>query len=380
MDDLGKKEPSPPKPEQPPARTPSGAAKVSLELKEEKLFLTAGMSRKFPIVVKNDGTEDDTVRVKIDMLYNYEVPDPPEWTVKLYDIEVRDWERFSQTALETKVWLTSTFVRHHMEVSGHKDQVERNIKELTEKGQPVPESLTKEMEQLVEKLKEAEESLSKPFLLISGGQKELTLLITCPKGARHGDRLNVVVNASSKSDPTASDHKTLAFTARQCVLAVKTSIGHEKAVADSLYSRAKAKDIGVFSILAPANLRGYLFIETMNPDRLEEVIRGIRRARGIAGDRRDKRGRRITEGEDERTIQLDQIEIYLAPKPIVSGIMEGDIVELISGPFKGEKARVQRIDEAKEEITVELFEAMVPIPVTVRGDAVRVLQKEKEET
>ncbi|HEX9340156.1 MAG TPA: hypothetical protein VF992_03155 [Thermoplasmata archaeon] len=31
-----------------------------------------------------------------------------------------------------------------------------------------------------------------------------------------------------------------------------------------------------------------------------------------------------------------------------------------------------------EEITVELFEAMVRIPVTVRGDSVRVLQKEQE--
>ena len=58
--------------------------------------------------------------------------------------------------------------------------------------------------------------------------------------------------------------------------------------------------------------------------------------------------------------------------------MEGDIVELVAGPFKGEKARVQKIDETKEEITVELFEAMVRIPVTVRGDHVRVLQKEEE--
>ena len=44
--------------------------------------------------------------------------------------------------------------------------------------------------------------------------------------------------------------------------------------------------------------------------------------------------------------------------------------------FKGEKARVQNIDEAKEEITVELFEAMISIPITVRGDHVRVIEKE----
>jgi transcriptional antiterminator NusG len=61
----------------------------------------------------------------------------------------------------------------------------------------------------------------------------------------------------------------------------------------------------------------------------------------------------------------------------VIGINEGAIVELISGPFKGEKARVKRVDVTKEEITVELFEAMVPIPITVRGDHVRVLSKDE---
>lgn len=52
-------------------------------------------------------------------------------------------------------------------------------------------------------------------------------------------------------------------------------------------------------------------------------------------------------------------------------------MELVSGPFKGEKARVVRVDVKKEEITVELFEATVPIPVTVQGDSIKVLQKEE---
>jgi len=66
------------------------------------------------------------------------------------------------------------------------------------------------------------------------------------------------------------------------------------------------------------------------------------------------------------------------PKDFDINRIMGDIVELVAGPFKGEKARVMKIDETKEEITVELFEAMVRIPVTVRGDSVRVLQKEEE--
>jgi hypothetical protein len=74
---------------------------------------------------------------------------------------------------------------------------------------------------------------------------------------------------------------------------------------------------------------------------------------------------------------IEEIGPYLVPMSAVGGFVEGDIVELISGPFKGEHARVQNIDQGKEEITVELIDAMVPIPVTVKGDSVRVIEKEK---
>lgn len=279
---------------------------VTVDLKEEKITLTAGTGKEYEAIVTNTGTEDDTIKVRIDLLYGSEIPEPPEWGVKLWGVEEKVWD--------------VTF--------------------------------SKEME--------------KEFQLIAGGTREVTLQVTCPKGARYGDKLSLVLNAISKADPAVYDSKSVSFTARQAIVAVKTSIGHERAVADSILTRAKAKDIGVFAILSPPNLRGYVLVESMNPDRLEESVRGIRRARGIV------------KGERERSIGLSDIDLYLAPKPIVSGIMEGDIVELIAGPFKGEKARVQKIDEAKEEITVELFEAMVPIPVTVRGDSVRVLQKEEK--
>jgi transcription termination/antitermination protein NusG len=207
----------------------------------------------------------------------------------------------------------------------------------------------------------AEVEEAREFDIMPGNEKTFTLAVASPTGARFGDKITVLVNASLKEDPSVSDVATLQASARQSVLAVKTSIGHEKAVADSLSSRAKGKSIGVFAILSPATIRGYVFVEAMNTDALREVVKGVRRTRGLV------------KGETS----FAEIEHFLTPKPIVSGIVEGDIVELIAGPFKGEKARVQQIDEAKEEITVELFEAMVPIPVTIRGDHVRVLEKEK---
>jgi transcriptional antiterminator NusG len=147
------------------------------------------------------------------------------------------------------------------------------------------------------------------------------------------------------------------------IFAVKTSIGHERIVADAIENKALRKGAEVFAILCPQPMRGYIFIESRNPDALQELLKGVKKVRGIV---RGEAGK----------IPLEEIEHFLAPKPLVSGIVEGNIVELIAGPFKGEKARVQQIDEAKEEITVELFEAMISIPITVRGDHVRVIEKE----
>lgn len=295
---------APPPPTQAPSKPAPGTYGVKVALKgADATSLTAGTSQDFEIMVTNTGREDDTFRFKIDLLYGSQEAELPEWGVKIHGVEDKPWD----------VTFTKIF--------------------------------------------------EKEFRLISTGSRELTLVVTCPRGARFGDRVNVVAFAISTGDPEIQDKVGIIASARPAVMAVKTSIGHERTVADSLAARAKERDIGIFSVLAPATIRGYVFVESMNPDRLDEVVRGIRRARGVA------------KGETS----LAEIEHFLTPKPIVSGIMEGDIVELVAGPFKGEKARVQKIDEAKEEITVELFEAMVPIPITVRGDHVRVIEKEKEE-
>lgn len=156
------------------------------------------------------------------------------------------------------------------------------------------------------------------------------------------------------------------------IYAVKTSIGHEKTVADGIAAKAKREKVEVYSVLAPAPMRGYVYLEGVNPDRLADLLKGVKRARGMVRSR-------TSDDPADSSIPIKEIEHFLEPKPLVSGIVEGNIVEITQGPFKGEKARVIQIDEAKEEITVELIEAMISIPITVRGDAVRVLEKEEGE-
>ncbi|WP_121741062.1 transcription elongation factor Spt5 [Natronorubrum halophilum] len=140
--------------------------------------------------------------------------------------------------------------------------------------------------------------------------------------------------------------------------AVKTTASQERTVADMIINREEPE---IHAALAPDSLTSYVMVEADGSAVLERVLEDIPHARSIVPGNSD----------------ISEVEHFLSPKPDVEGIAEGDIVELIAGPFKGEKAQVQRIDEGKDQVTVELYEATVPIPVTVRGDQIRVLDSDE---
>ena len=210
---------------------------------------------------------------------------------------------------------------------------------------------------------------SKPELKVSfpgSTAKVLRLEIICPRGARYGDTVDVAITVNAGG---VSDTCEFGAVAKQSLLVLKTQIDHEKEVTRSLFAKAAQGEKDVYAILSPIGLRGYVFVEGMNTDRLQEKTRDIKKARSFVVK---KDSGQMTPAETT----IEEISPYLVPVSAVVGIEEGDLVELVNGPFKGEKARVQKIDQAKEEITVELVEAMVPIPVTVKGDSVRVIEKE----
>lgn len=194
----------------------------------------------------------------------------------------------------------------------------------------------------------------------------LKVVATCPKGARYDDNTEITVGVST--DDGGEDFVSLSAKATKSILTLKTQIDQEVTAANDLYNLIKddgtekrpnaTKD--VYAILCPDNLRGYVFVEGMNVDRLREKTRGIKKARNFL----------------ENPVPINEIEIYLTPLSTVEGFKEGSLIEITKGPFKGEKARVKTIDEVKEEITVELIDAMIPIPVTLSGDSIRVIEKE----
>jgi transcriptional antiterminator NusG len=142
------------------------------------------------------------------------------------------------------------------------------------------------------------------------------------------------------------------------IFAVKTTARQEQTVADMIASKEMPE---IHAVLAPDSLTSYVMVEADDDSIIERTLEEIPHARGMVPG----------------TSSMTEVEHFLSPTPDVEGIAEGDIVELIAGPFKGEKARVQRIDEGKDQVTVELYEATVPIPVTVRGDQIRVLDSEE---
>ena len=154
----------------------------------------------------------------------------------------------------------------------------------------------------------------------------------------------------------ASEEKSLIFT-------LKTQVGKEQGAADLINSRAEKSKIDIPAILVTPELRGYIFVEGFDEEMLKNVIKTMSYSRNMLdGD-----------------TPIDQIEHFLTPTSTVAKITEGDIVEMVAGPFRGEKAKITHIDYSKEEITVELLDSMVPIPITVRGEQVRVNKRKEED-
>ena len=142
------------------------------------------------------------------------------------------------------------------------------------------------------------------------------------------------------------------------IYAVKTIIGRENVVLDSIAGKAKVQGLDIKALVHPEEIRGYIFIEGELKD-IESAIKEIPHARGII----------------RKTVEVTEIKRFLQPKKVVIEINEGDIVEVIGGPFKGEKGRITRHDVDKGEVTIELIEVSVPIPVTVNAGLVKVIKK-----
>jgi transcriptional antiterminator NusG len=147
------------------------------------------------------------------------------------------------------------------------------------------------------------------------------------------------------------------------IYVIKVTTNKEDRALDMIEDKANKKQLSVYSLARPHGLRGYIFLEAEDRETAEEAAFNLPYVKGIIG----------------KTVSYEEIKNMLEPTVEEINIEKNDIVEIISEPFKKEKAKVMRIDKQKEEAVVSLLGAQVPIPVTVKLDNLRVIRREKGE-
>lgn len=128
--------------------------------------------------------------------------------------------------------------------------------------------------------------------------------------------------------------------------------------------KSKAEKLDIYSVVHLENVKGYIFVETTDENTLVKLIQKVKHVKGFL----------------KTHIEVSEIEklIAISKQPPVA-LQIGDMIEMTSGPFKGERAKILKIDEGKDEVTVELVEVAVPIPVTVKTKMVKLLSKNDDQ-
>lgn len=148
------------------------------------------------------------------------------------------------------------------------------------------------------------------------------------------------------------------------LFALRTTANREDQVLAFVSSNVTKKKLEVYSVIKPHGMRGYIFIEAENKADAEQSAFQVPYARGIL----------------PKEVGYSEIEHMLEQVKKEVNIQKNDIAEIISGPFKREKCKITRIDQVKEEVVVELLEAAVPIPITLKLDAIKVIRREGDDS
>jgi transcriptional antiterminator NusG len=143
------------------------------------------------------------------------------------------------------------------------------------------------------------------------------------------------------------------------IFPVKTTGGQERTVATFVANRAAQKGKQIYSILALDTWKGYVLFEAPNSQVVDESIQGFKHVRSkIPG-----------------MMQYQDIERFLVTKSMVAELNDGDTVEIVAGPFKSMRARISRVEQAKQEVTVVLLDTPYQLPVTVDAAYLKLVQR-----
>jgi transcriptional antiterminator NusG len=146
------------------------------------------------------------------------------------------------------------------------------------------------------------------------------------------------------------------------IFIVKVTTNKEEKSIELIADKVNKKGINIYSVAKPHGLRGYIILESPDKENAEEAVFNLPYIKGII----------------PKQISYEEIKSMIEPRASEVKIEKNDIVEIISESFKNEKAKVVRVDKTKGEAVVSLLAAVVPIPVTVKLDNIRVIRREEE--
>lgn len=142
--------------------------------------------------------------------------------------------------------------------------------------------------------------------------------------------------------------------------AIKVTAGQELNVALSMEERVKVQGLSeVYAIIVPPSLKGYVIVEATGPHVVKLIISGMRFVKGIA----------------QGMLSKEDVAAFLEKKSVVQEFKPGDMVEVVSGPFKGMQAQVIRNEKEKNEIVLKILDSAFPLQVTVPTDYISASKK-----
>lgn len=140
---------------------------------------------------------------------------------------------------------------------------------------------------------------------------------------------------------------------------VRVTSSQERISADILQNKVEKTGLQVYSIVVSEGMRGYLIVEAEDMNTIRELVQDEPHMKGVL----------------PKPLSDEELEKMLQVKATMQEIENGDIIEFISGPFKGYKAKVIKAEKGKSDITVELIDVAVPIPVTTKAGSAKIIQK-----
>lgn len=144
------------------------------------------------------------------------------------------------------------------------------------------------------------------------------------------------------------------------IFAIRTTVGQERNVARLLSNRIDEASGEIASIFILPKLKGYVFIEGVDRDRIALITQGLMHVKS----------RPIT------AVSIEELKQHVIERPVIETISEGEVVEVIAGPLRGVTGRVLRIDRQKNSVTIELTESTYPLPISVPARHLRPLKQQ----